>query len=68
MVGQEISWSQVRTLTSASIRSRYRNTFVGLLWVVISPVIMFSVQGYVFKSIMHINVDHYPAWVFFFFF
>jgi lipopolysaccharide transport system permease protein len=67
------SWRQVQTLTSASIRSRYRNTFAGLLWVILNPVLMFSAQSFAFKYILKINVENYPLflltgllpWIFF---
>lgn len=50
---------QIKTLTSASIRARYRNSFAGLLWVVVSPVIMFTAQAYAFKFVMRVQVENY---------
>ncbi|MES2854722.1 MAG: ABC transporter permease [Bdellovibrionota bacterium] len=58
-----ISWNQVRTLTSASIRSRYRNTAAGLIWVLMSPVLMFTAQAYAFKIILKIQVENYPLFL-----
>ncbi|HVK61232.1 MAG TPA: ABC transporter permease [Bdellovibrionales bacterium] len=59
----QVSWTQIRTLTSASIRSRYRNTWAGLLWVILSPVLMFSAQSYAFKTIMKIHFENYPLFL-----
>lgn len=47
------------TLTFAEIKSRYRNTFVGLIWVILNPLIQFSVHGLIFKFILKINIDRY---------
>ncbi len=68
-----LSWRQVKTLTKASIKARYRNTFAGVLWVVLSPLLMFSAQGYAFKFVLRIKFDNYPLfllsgllpWIFF---
>jgi len=49
----------IRTLTLAELKSRYRNTFAGLLWVMINPLILFSVHALIFKHILKINVDKY---------
>ncbi|MBD66748.1 MAG: hypothetical protein CME62_16190 [Halobacteriovoraceae bacterium] len=49
----------VSTLTLAELKSRYRNTFAGLFWVMINPLILFSVHGLIFKYILKINVDKY---------
>jgi lipopolysaccharide transport system permease protein len=58
-----ISWRQIRVLTAASIKSRYRNTYAGLLWVILSPLLMFSVQGYVFKRVLGIHFENYPVFL-----
>ena len=31
-------WAQVRDLTVASLKSRYRKTFAGFIWVVLNPL------------------------------
>lgn len=49
----------IKTLTSAELKGRYRNTFAGLLWVMINPLILFSVHALIFKHILKINVDKY---------
>lgn len=52
-------WAQVKDLTVASLKSRYRKTFAGFIWVVINPLMMFGVQSLVFKTFMRINVPDY---------
>lgn len=57
-----VNWRQIKTLTGASIKSRYRNTIVGVIWVVLSPLLMFAAQGYVFKTIL--KIDHSSYYLF----
>jgi len=52
-------WSQVTELTQASLKSRYRRTFAGFIWVVLNPLMMFGVQSLVFKTFMRIDVPNY---------
>jgi len=66
-------WAQVRDLTVASLKSRYRKTFAGFIWVVLNPLLMFGVQSLVFKTFMRIQVPDYNLfllggllpWIFF---
>ncbi|MBA2405453.1 MAG: ABC transporter permease [Bdellovibrionales bacterium] len=66
-------WAQVRDLTLASLKSRYRKTFAGFIWVVLNPLMMFGVQSLVFKTFMRIQVPDYHLfllggllpWIFF---
>ncbi|HXH29220.1 MAG TPA: ABC transporter permease [Bacteriovoracaceae bacterium] len=52
-------WMQVRVLTIASIKSRYRKTWAGFLWVVLSPIIMFGVQSLVFRKFLRLQMPDY---------
>ena len=45
------------------MRSRYRKTFAGLLWVVLNPVILYSVQSLVFQNILKIDISDYPLFL-----
>ncbi len=49
----------IMTLTTAELKSRYRNTWAGLLWVIINPLMMFAVHSLIFKYIMKIDIDDY---------
>ncbi|OUR93625.1 hypothetical protein A9Q84_19340 [Halobacteriovorax marinus] len=56
-------WQQVMALTSANMRSRYRNTIAGFLWVVLNPLIMYSVQSFVFRKFLKIEVPNYSLFL-----
>lgn len=57
-----VNWRQIKTLTGASIKSRYRNTIVGVIWVVLSPLLMFAAQAYVIKAIL--KIEHSNTYLF----
>jgi ABC-type polysaccharide/polyol phosphate export permease len=54
---------QVRALTAANLKARYRKTVAGFLWVVINPLIMFGVQSLVFKTFLHLQVSNYSLYL-----
>lgn len=54
---------QVRELTKASLKSRYRNTWSGYLWVILSPLFLYSAQSYAFHYILKINIETYPLYL-----
>jgi ABC-type polysaccharide/polyol phosphate export permease len=54
---------KILTLTYYQMRSRYRKTLAGFIWVIANPIINFSVQALVFKLILKINIDQYPAFL-----
>lgn len=41
------------------MKSRYRNSIAGFIWVTLSPVIVLTVQSFVFKNILKLNIEHY---------
>lgn len=53
------SWRQIRTLTSANLRTRYRNTVAGMIWVVLNPLMTYLAQCYVFKAVLKIQFPNY---------
>jgi len=62
-----------KELTAAQLKSRYRRTVAGFLWVVLSPILIYSVQAFIFKHVLQIQVANYAVfllggllpWVFF---
>lgn len=54
---------QIKDLTLSSMKARYRKTFAGFIWVVISPIIMFSVQGFVFKKFLSLELPNYTLFL-----
>ena len=49
----------VVTLTIAQIKSRYRKTYAGFAWVLLSPIITFTVQALIFKNILKVQMNNY---------
>lgn len=43
----------------ANLKTRYRGTVSGFLWVIMSPIIMFGAQSFAFHYILRIRVDNY---------
>ncbi|CBW27899.1 putative polysaccharide export ABC transporter permease protein [Halobacteriovorax marinus SJ] len=54
---------QVLALTSANMKARYRKTIAGFLWVILNPIIMYSVQSFVFKKILKLEVPDYSLFL-----
>jgi ABC-type polysaccharide/polyol phosphate export permease len=50
-------------LTKANLKSRYRSTTAGMLWVLLAPAILYSAQSFAFHYILKIQVDHYPVFL-----
>ncbi len=53
----------IYVLTMANLKSRYRNTFYGFLWVIINPILTFAVQAYAFTIIFKIQFAHYSTFL-----
>lgn len=49
----------ISTLTTSEMKARYRNTWAGFIWVILNPILMFSVHAIVFKHILKLNIDRY---------
>lgn len=49
----------ILVITKAQIKSRYRKTLAGFLWVTMNPVLTFSVQALIFHHILRIQIDRY---------
>lgn len=56
-------WVQVRDLTLASMKARYRQTFAGFVWVLLNPLIQFGVQSLVFKQFLKLNIPNYSLFL-----
>jgi lipopolysaccharide transport system permease protein len=53
----------IYVLTLANLKSRYRNTFYGFLWVIINPILTFAVQAYAFTIIFKIQYLNYSTFL-----
>lgn len=54
---------QVGQLTLASLKTRYRNTWSGYLWVLLNPLFLYSAQSFAFHFILKINIENYPLFL-----
>ncbi len=50
-------------MTKASLKSRYRNTFSGLMWVMLYPVITYLVQVFAFTVVFQVKSYNYPVYL-----
>ncbi len=55
----QIFINQVYVLTRANLKSRYRNTIAGFIWVIMNPLLMFGAQSLVFRKFLQLNVPNY---------
>lgn len=46
----------------SSIKTRYKRSFLGVIWTLLNPLLMMTILTIVFSSFFH-TVDHYPAYV-----
>lgn len=53
----------IYVLTLANLKSRYRNTFYGFLWVILNPILTFAVQAYAFTIIFKIQYVNYSTFL-----
>lgn len=59
MTKLQMTLQQVKVLTYASMRARYRKTIIGFIWVVLNPILMYSVQAIVFTKFLQLNLPDY---------
>lgn len=53
----------VREIISRNIKVRYKRSMLGVLWTMISPLLMMTVLTVVFSSIFRFSVDNYAIYV-----
>ncbi|MCF8058923.1 MAG: ABC transporter permease [Bacteriovoracaceae bacterium] len=54
---------QLISLTFANMKARYRKTIAGFIWVILNPIILYSVQSVVFRKILRIDVPDYALFL-----
>lgn len=45
------------------LKARYAGSFLGILWVVITPLLIATVINFVFTKIMKINIEYFPLFI-----
>lgn len=51
------------SLTVANLKSRYRNTLLGFLWVILNPILTYMAQVFAFSMIFRMNIPNYPLYL-----
>lgn len=54
-----LNFNLLKALTWANLKSRYRNTFFGFLWVILNPIIVLFVQAFLFSIVFKIQHQNY---------
>lgn len=54
-----IMLEQILQTTLANLKVRYRQSWAGVAWVFLSPLLTFGVQGFVFHLVLKIPVENY---------
>ena len=54
---------QILAYTKANLKSRYRNTVTGFIWVVMNPILMMGAQSYAFHYVLKLNIPHYALFL-----
>ncbi len=50
-------------LTYFQMRSKYRKTLAGFIWVIAYPIISFMIQAAVFDRVLKLNISNYPVFL-----
>lgn len=51
------------TMTAANLKSRYRNTVYGFLWVILNPLMLYLAQVFAFTMLFHGKFNNYPLFL-----
>ncbi|MFZ3131598.1 MAG: ABC transporter permease [Desulfosporosinus sp.] len=53
-----------KNMVKRNLRTRYKASFFGFFWTFINPLLQLVVYSLVFSTIMRMNVEHYPMFLF----
>ena len=53
-----------KNMVKRNLRTRYKASFFGFFWTFINPLLQLVVYSIVFSTIMRMNVEHYPMFLF----
>ncbi|HMU30623.1 MAG TPA: ABC transporter permease [Nitrospira sp.] len=59
-----ISWNLIRHLVARDFRIRYSGSVLGVVWSVLIPMAQLGVLVFTFGSVVPVNIDDYPAFVY----
>ncbi|MDK8181677.1 ABC transporter permease [Paenibacillus sp. UMB4589-SE434] len=52
------------SLVLTDLRTRYKGSLLGFLWTFLNPLLMLVVYSVIFSTIMRINIENYPMFLF----
>ena len=61
-IGQRID--TVRVLVARELRTRYKGSFFGMLWAILSPLGTVVVLEFVFSNVMDVKIPHFGAFIY----
>ena len=64
MKNQTIFLGQVYHLTLANMKSRYRKTFAGFIWVILNPIMLYGAQSMVFRKFLRLDIPDFFTFLF----
>jgi ABC-type polysaccharide/polyol phosphate export permease len=62
-VSKEKMFRLIYIMTCANLKSRYRNTIYGVLWVILYPVLIYAAQVFAFTMIFQLKDPNYPLYL-----
>lgn len=63
---KEVFWANLYltySLTATNMKSRYRKTIAGFIWVVLNPLMLYAVQSFIFRYVFKIQVRDYSLFL-----
>lgn len=57
-------FSDVFTLVEINLKIRYRQTFIGFLWVIANPILLFFIQNLVLVNVLNEPIKEYSVYLF----
>ena len=48
-------WELIKHLTQKEIKARYKQSFLGFFWVVLSPFFQMLIMSFIFSKVMRVN-------------
>jgi len=58
-----IFFQQTWSLTWAQMKVRYRRTWAGFLWTIMNPLVIFSIQAFIFQKILRLDMSNYSIYL-----
>ena len=53
----------VLSLIAINIKIRYRETWIGFIWVIFNPILLYSVQAFIFTNVLKTHDSSYLAYL-----